>query len=69
MPTGWRPKNRHLTQRGDDHPRSRAVITPAGRFGSAALAAKHYGVTRQHAARLAREGREWRYETAEEVSG
>lgn len=43
-----------LSQRGDGHPRSRAVMTPAGRFGSAALAADHYGITRQAAALRAR---------------
>ena len=32
--------------RGDGHPKARAVITPAGRFGSAALAAEHYDTTR-----------------------
>lgn len=37
----------HLAVRGDDHPKSKAVNTPAGRFGSMALAAEHYGVTRQ----------------------
>ena len=36
----------HLEARGDGHPKSKAVITPAGRFGSAALAAEHYGITR-----------------------
>jgi hypothetical protein len=33
-------------KRGDGHPKSQAVITPAGRFGSIALAAEHYGLTR-----------------------
>lgn len=45
-----------LGKRGDDHPRSLAVITPAGRFGSAALAAAHYGKARQVVARWARTG-------------
>lgn len=50
-------------KRGDDHPKSRAIITPVGRFGSAALAAEKFGITRQHAARLARAGKDgWRYE-------
>jgi hypothetical protein len=54
----------HFTGRGDGHPRSRAVITPNGRFGSAALAAEAFGVTRQCAGWWAREGRGgWRYET------
>jgi hypothetical protein len=45
-----------LGKRGDDHPRSQAIITPAGRFGSAALAASHYGKARQVVARWARTG-------------
>jgi len=50
-------------QSGTAHPRSRAVITPGGRFDNAALAAEHYEITRQHAARMARLGMEgWRYE-------
>ena len=50
-------------KRGDDHPKSRAVITPAGRFGSIALAAKHYGITRQAAfTRVRREVPGWQYE-------
>lgn len=36
----------HLEVRGDGHPKSKAVMTPAGRFGSGALAAEHYGITR-----------------------
>lgn len=36
----------HLEVRGDGHPKSKPVITPAGRFGSASLAADHYGITR-----------------------
>lgn len=36
----------HLEVRGDGHPKSKAVMTPAGRFGSAALAAEHYGISR-----------------------
>lgn len=40
--------------RGDSHPKSRAVLTPDGRFGSAALAAEHFGRTRQYISRLAR---------------
>lgn len=34
----------HLRIRGDGHPVSRAVMTPAGRFGSQILAAEFYGV-------------------------
>lgn len=36
----------HLRVRGDGHPKSQAMMTPAGRFGSGALAAEHYGLTR-----------------------
>lgn len=46
----------HLKIRGDGHPKSRAVITPRGRFGSAALAAEAFGITRQGAALRARNG-------------
>ena len=41
------PRGIHLRVRGDGHPKSIAVMTPAGRFGSIALASEHYGVTRQ----------------------
>ncbi len=41
------PLGKHLWVRGDGHPRSKAIITPAGRFGSMALAADHHGITRQ----------------------
>lgn len=57
------PLGTHLKVRGDGHPRSKAVVTPAGRFGSAALAAEHHGLTRQGAALRASEQRlGWRYE-------
>jgi hypothetical protein len=36
-------------KRGDNHVKSRAVLTPDGRFGSAALAAEHYGISRSTA--------------------
>jgi hypothetical protein len=53
----------HLAVRGDGHPSSRAVLTPKGRFGSCCLAAEAFGVTRQTAARWAREARSgWKYE-------
>ena len=53
----------HLAQRGDRHPRSRAVITPEGRYGSAALAAEAAGITRQGAsARALAQLGGWRYE-------
>lgn len=53
----------HLAARGDGHPRSRAVVTPNGRYGSAALAAEVTGITRQAAAGRARAGAlGWRYE-------
>ena len=44
----------HLRVRGAGHPRSKAVLTPRGRFGSAALAAEAFGITRQCAAMRAR---------------
>ena len=37
----------HLRVRGDGHPRSKAVVTPLGRFGSIALASEAHGFTRQ----------------------
>lgn len=52
----------HLHMRGAAHPASRAVKTQAGIFGSAALAAEAFEITRQHAARMAREKLEgWEY--------
>lgn len=57
------PLGIHLRVRGDGHPRSQAIVTPAGRFGSIALAAEHYGITRQGAgARVRRGAAGWRYE-------
>lgn len=59
----------HLATRGYHHPRSRAILTPLGRFGSAALAAEAAGITRQAAARRARERRDgWRYEWQPEAA-
>ena len=50
-------------RRGDAHPRAKAIVTPLGRFGSAALAAEAHGITRQAAARKARAGRDgWQVE-------
>ena len=43
----------HLRTR-DTHPRVRPVLTPDGEWKSAALAAEHYGITRQAAAYRAR---------------
>ena len=41
------PLGQHLKgATGDAHPKSRAIVTPAGRFGSMAEAGRHYGVTR-----------------------
>lgn len=52
----------HLAVRGEGHPKSRAVITPNGTYGSAALAAEANGVTRQCASGWARDRRKgWRY--------
>jgi hypothetical protein len=53
----------HLKVRGDGHPKSMAVITPRGRFGSAKLAGEAFSITGQAAARKARERHPgWRYE-------
>ena len=53
----------HLAVRGDGHPRSTAVVTPLGRFGSVALASEAHGFTRQRGGQLARAGAAgWRYE-------
>jgi len=58
----------HLRVRGDGHPRSRAVITPDGRFGSIALAAEHHGLTRAAGSLRARERRAgWAF--ADEAGG
>jgi hypothetical protein len=49
-------------RRGAERHNSRPVITPAGTFASATLAAEHFGFSRQRAAQLAREGRNgWRW--------
>ena len=49
--------------RGDGHPRSKAVITPRGRFGSAALAAEAYRINPASASRKAQNRwKGWRYE-------
>ena len=53
----------HLAVRGDGHPSSRAVITPRGRFGSAALAGESYHVTRAGASmRANRREKGWYWE-------
>ena len=46
MKRAGRARGDHLKVRGDGHPRSKAVITPAGRYGSIALAAEAHGITR-----------------------
>jgi|GEM_PF-6004990 len=46
----------NLAVRGAGHPRSRRVLTPDGEFGSAALAADHFGIDRATAARKAHRG-------------
>jgi len=48
-------------KRGDAHPKSKAVITPAGRFGSIALAAEAYNITRQGGFYKVKRG-EWKLE-------
>jgi hypothetical protein len=40
------PRGIHLKVRGDGHPRSMAVVTSLGRFGSIALASEAHGITR-----------------------
>jgi hypothetical protein len=58
-----KPMGFNLKVRGDGHPRSRPVITPKGRFGSMALAAEAFGVSRQAAFQWVRDHRPgWRYE-------
>jgi hypothetical protein len=48
--------------RRDMHQRSRAVLTPAGRFGSLTLAAGHYGISLQAAYYRAKNRRlGWQY--------
>lgn len=50
-------------KRGDRHPKSRGMVTPAGRFGSGALAADHYGITRAGAKHRADHGVDgWHWE-------
>ena len=57
------PRGSHLKVRGDNHPRSKAVVTPAGRFGSLALAAEHHGLTRAGAHYRVKSGADgWAYE-------
>lgn len=50
------PRGAHLKVRGDGHPKSLAVWTPAGRFGSIALAAEAYGITRAGASARVKRG-------------
>jgi hypothetical protein len=47
---------------GKEHPRSRAVRTPAGVFDSLSQASEAFGISPSHALRLARERRDgWSY--------
>lgn len=47
---------------GEAHPKSRPVITPAGRFGNVRMAAEHHGITPSAASRKAKAGAAgWRY--------
>lgn len=56
-----------LRVRGDGHPMAKAVITPLGRFGSAALAAEAHGIGRCAAGQKARtRWKGWRYEADED---
>jgi hypothetical protein len=54
------PRGSHLRVRGEGHPRSRAVVTPDGRFGSVALASEAAGITRQAGHQRVRAG-QWEY--------
>ena len=50
--------------RGADHPASRPVITPLGRFASVTLAAQAHGISPSAVSGKATKGRNgWRYET------
>ncbi len=54
--------HRMRMRRGATHPRSRPIRTQVGVFANATLAAKAFEISRQHAARLAREKLEgWEY--------
>jgi hypothetical protein len=54
------PRGEHLKVRGDGHPKAKAVMTDAGRFGSIALAAEAYGITRAGGHYRVRSGT-WRF--------
>lgn len=50
-------------KRGDRHPKAQAIITSAGRFGSGALAAEYFGISRAGAKYRADHGIDgWRWE-------
>jgi hypothetical protein len=52
----------HLSnKRGDAHPKSRAVITPDGRYGSITMASEACGITRQAGFYRVKNGM-WQYE-------
>ena len=53
----------NLRMRGEGHPSSKLVTTPAGRFGSATLAGEHHGISSVEASTWARNRLNgWRYE-------
>lgn len=54
-----KPRGYHLKVRGDGHPRSKAVVTPRGRYGSIALAAEAHGISRAGGCYRVERG-EWR---------
>lgn len=56
-----KPLGVHLMVRGDGHPRSMAVITSLGRFGSIALASEAHGITRAGGHYRVKRG-QWRLE-------
>ena len=51
-----KPRGFHLKIRGDGHPKSLAVITDMGRFGSIALASEAHGITRAGGASRVKRG-------------
>jgi hypothetical protein len=51
------PRGLHLRARGEGHPKSKAVSTPSGDYGSIALASEAYGITRQAGFARVRKGK------------
>jgi hypothetical protein len=54
---------------GEGHPRSKAVLTPSGRFGNIRLAAEHHGYSASRCSRLlSRKAHGWRYASDERAA-